>query len=171
MKKLAALVLSVLVLLCCVSCGAPSADNDPDEAVRALAEAYGMTQGTFFSSGSAEAGTYLDNDLLISLYGGANGAPDLSYTDAYCVYIDETDPTSMSEIGLFRLADESYAETLEGYLQARIDRKIRLSQTYPDINTAVLKSAEVGTDGCFVYYICCENAGAVYKDMRRALRE
>ena len=170
-----AAVLAALTLVCC-SCGgndgasdASSAGNgvttaaevDPDALIGQITADAGMTEGFLFTSSSTELGEYLDADLISSYYGDAAESPDFSKVARYCVYIDESDPKVLTDVGLFEMSDPSYGATFMQYLQTRIDDKIDSARAYPDIDVELLKAAVVKQEGAWVYYaVCPDSAGA-----------
>ncbi len=167
MKKTAALLLALLLLLTALSCSkndpagtasgtsddpsaspAPSGEEaaepvDPDELVRGLCDKYGLTEGFIFTSKSTELGEYLDEDLIQSYYGDVTDKPDFSKVSEYCLYVDESDPDIIIDVGVFRLADPAYADTLMKYLQARIDVKIENGARYTNSDVYALKQTVV----------------------------
>ena len=194
MKKIAA-VLLLCAILCAgvVSCGknaasgssgdgsAPAqAENsgdkadgnpvDPDALVREICDKYGLTEGFIFTSSSTELGEYLDEDLIQSYYGDASDAPDFSKVAQYCLYVDESDPDIIIDVGVFLMADPSYADTLMQYLQARIDVKIENGARYTNIDVATLKKSVVAKSGQYVYYVVSYSTADIVNDIKAALK-
>jgi hypothetical protein len=191
MKKTAALLLALLLLLTALSCSkndpvgttaadspsaspAPSGEEtaepvDPDELVRGLCDKYGLTEGFIFTSKSTELGEYLDEDLIQSYYGDVTDKPDFSKVSEYCLYVDESDPDIIIDVGVFRLADPAYADTLMKYLQARIDVKIENGARYTNIDVATLKKSVVSKAGDCVFYVVSYDTADIAADIRAAL--
>ena len=191
MKKNAALLLALLLFLTALSCAkndpagtaaadspsaspAPSGEEaaepvDPDELVRGLCDKYGLTEGFIFTSKSTELGEYLDEDLIQSYYGDVTDKPDFSKVSEYCLYVDESDPDIIIDVGVFRLADPAYADTLMKYLQARIDVKIENGARYTNIDVATLKKSVVSTAGDCVFYVVSYDTADIAADIRAAL--
>ena len=196
MKKIAALLLLFALLsMTAMSCGkeaaadnsgegagsAPAqADNggdeasgepvDPDALVRGICEKYELTNGFIFTSSSTELGEYLDEDLIQSYYGDATDSPDFSKVAEYCLYVDESDPDIIIDVGVFRMADPSYADTLMQYLQARIDVKIENGARYTNIDVATLKKSVVAKSGEYVYYVVSYSTADIVNDIKAALK-
>ncbi len=192
MKKTAALLLALLLLLSALSCSkndpadqaAPASDDpsavpaqageeaatpvDPDELVRGLCDKYGLTEGFIFTSKSTELGEYLDEDLIQSYYGDVTDKPDFSKVSDYCLYVDESDPDIIIDVGVFRLADPAYADTLMKYLQARIDVKIENGARYTNIDVATLKKSVVSKAGDCVFYVVSYDTADIVADIRAA---
>lgn len=157
MKKAFLLILSAAIILlsaCNPDTGAESgsAAVDPDTAVHGAAVEFGVSGGKYYSSASSTPGGYLDEDLLLSLYGDMGEVPDMEAVTAYCVYIDDADPTAPAEFGVFLLKDGADAEEFASFIKARINAMIENAVNYPSINTEGLTTAvfEV-TDECIYY--------------------
>ena len=193
MKKTAALLL-LFALLFAASCSGkkPSADIgpeagptatlsswggendsaepvDPDELVRGICDKYGLTAGFIFTSKSTELGEYLDDDLIQSYYGDATDSPDFGKVSEYCLYVDESDPDIIIDVGVFRLSDPSYADTFLKYLQARIDVKIENGARYTNIDVATLKKSVVAKAGDYAYYVVSYDTADIVADIKAAL--
>ena len=190
MKK--TLLLLLCLLLCAASCAgsdpadtAPSGQSqtaeagqteasepvDTDELVRGLCEKYDLTAGFIFTSKSTELGEYLDEDLIQSYYGDISDKPDFSKVADYCLYVDESDPNIIIDVGVFHMADPSYADTLMKYLQARIDVKIENGARYTNIDVATLKKSVVAKSGDYVYYVISYSTAEIAADIRAALEK
>ena len=161
-KKTIALALAALLLSSASACAKNGGNEagDPGTAVSetkepvnldlliiGLTAEYEMTDGFVFSSSSTELGEYLDDDLIQSYYGDASVKPDFTKVSEYCVYIDESNPYLLTDVGAFRLNDPSYADTLMQFIQGRIDVRIENGARYPDIDVATLKKAVVAKAG------------------------
>ena len=193
MKKLSALLL-LTCLLCSLfftSCGSgtPAADpgaSDPgtvsdgggetpaepvdlDALVASICEKYDLTAGFIFTSSSEEMGEYLDEDLIQSYYGDASDKPDFSKVSEYCLYVDESDPDIIIDVGVFRMADKSYSDTFMQYLQSRIDVKIENGARYTNIDVATLKKSVVAKTGDYVYYVISYSTAEIVADLKAAL--
>lgn len=147
-----------------------SASADPDELVKEICEKYGLTDGFIFTSSSTELGEYLDEDLIQSYYGDADDAPDFSKVEKYCLYVDESDPDIIIDVGVFKMADPSYADTLMQYLQARIDVKIENGARYTNIDVETLKKSVVAKTGTWVYYVVSYDTADIVNDIKAALK-
>lgn len=177
-----ALLLAAMLPLCCSCDGndasAPSAEADaaaaaevdPDALITGLLDKYAMTDGFVFTSSSTELGEYLDADLIASYYGDAAESPDFTKVARYCVYVDESDPKALLDVGLFEMSDPSYGSTFMQYLQARIDDKIAAAHTYTDIDVAMLETAVVKQEGPWVYYSVNYDAAAIADEIAAALK-
>lgn len=196
MKKIAAVLLLLALLGTAASCGKEAAAKgsgeeagsapvqaggggdevsenpvDPDALVRGICEKYELTDGFIFTSSSDELGEYLDEDLIQSYYGDATDAPDFSKVADYCLYVDESDPDIIIDVGVFQMADPAYADTLMQYLQARIDVKIENGARYTNIDVATLKKSVVAKtkNGNCVYYVVSYSTADIVNDIRAAL--
>lgn len=179
MKKLLLTAFLCTALLC--ACGETTdTPNTPDESVTAvqvdedavlaqITEKYSLTDGFVFTSSSEELGEYLDDDMIMGYYGDAVDVPDFSKVASYCVYIDESDPDLFIDVGLFRLNDASYADTLMQYFQTRIDDKIATARDYPTVDVPTLEAATVAKYGDFVYYVVSPEGDAITADLEAAL--
>ncbi len=179
MKKLLLAVLLCTALLC--ACGDASSDTpdasgsvatvevDADAVLAQITEKYSLTDGFVFTSSSTELGEYLDEDMIMGYYGDAVDVPDFSKVASYCVYIDESDPDLFIDVGLFRMADTSYADTLMQYFQARIDDKIAAADLYPDTDVPTLEAATVAKHGEYVYYVVSPEVDAITADLEAAI--
>ena len=144
---------------------------DTDALVRGICEKYELTDGFIFTSSSTELGEYLDEDLIQSYYGDATDAPDFSKVADYCLYVDESDPDIIIDVGVFHMADPAYADTLMQYLQARIDVKIENGARYTNIDVATLKKSVVAKtkNGNYVYYVVSYSTADIVNDIKAAL--
>ena len=147
-----------------------SASADPDELGKGICEKYNLTDGFVFTSSSTELGEYLDEDLIQSYYGDADDAPDFSKVEQYCLYVDESDPDIIIDVGVFKMADPSYADTLMQYLQARIDVKIENGARYTNIDVETLKKSVVAKTGSWVYYVVSYDTADIVNDIKAALK-
>lgn len=176
MKKRILAILLAILAVCLISCGGESAGDpgdaavDADALVKGITEKYNMVDGYLFTSSSTELGEYLDESLISSYYGDAAEAPDFTKVESYCVYIDESDHTLLTDVGVFKMSDPSYADTFMKYLQARIDDKIDLAHTYTDIQVEKLKEAVIKKSGDYVYYTVGNDAPAVAAELADALK-
>ena len=144
---------------------------DPDALVRGICDKYGLTDGFIFTSASTELGEYLDEDLIQSYYGDATDAPDFAKVADYCLYVDESDPDIIIDVGVFHMADPSYADTLMQYLQARIDVKIENGARYTNIDVATLKKSVVAKNrsGDYVYYVVSYDTADIAGEIKAAV--
>ena len=148
-----------------------AAQVDPDALVRGICDKYGLTEGFIFTSSSTELGEYLDEDLIQSYYGDAADAPDFAKVADYCLYVDESDPDIIIDVGVFHMADPSYADTLMQYLQARIDVKIENGARYTNIDVATLKKSVVAKSrgGDYVYYVVSYDTADIAGEIKAAV--
>ncbi len=178
MKKLLLTAFLCTALLC--ACGettdAPASGEsvtavevNEDAVLAQITETYSLTDGFVFTSSSTELGEYLDEDMIMGYYGDAVDVPDFSKVASYCVYIDESNPDLFIDVGLFRMNDPSYADTLMQYFQARIDDKIAAADLYPDTDVPTLEAATVAKYGDFVYYVVSPDVDAITADLEAAL--
>ena len=173
MNKIIACLLLVACLFLLTCCGGKTEvkEVDLDALVNGILEKHAMTEGFVFTSSSTELGEYLDEDMIVSCYGDAGDAPDFSKVSSYCVYMDDSDPKVIIDVGVFRMADAAYADTLMKYLQARIDFKIADGEIYTDIDVAMLKTAVVdkAQNGAYVYYVVSYDVTDIVKEIREAI--
>ena len=151
--------------------GSAAVEVDPDALVKGICEKYGLTEGFIFTSSSTELGEYLDEDLIQSYYGDATDSPDFTKVADYCLYVDESDPDIIIDVGVFHMADKSYADTLMQYLQARIDVKIENGARYTNIDVATLKKSVVAKSkaGDYVYYVVSYSTAEIAEEIRTAV--
>ena len=182
-QKAICLAFAALMLISASACAknaggtaAPSApaaeEKEPvnlDALIIGLTTQYEMTDGFVFSSSSTELGEYLDDDLIQSYYGDASVKPDFTKISEYCVYIDESSPYVLTDVGTFRLNDPTYADTLIQFIQGRIDVRIENGARYPDIDVATLKKAVVSKAGDVVYYAVGYDSAALAAALKDAL--
>ena len=183
-KKTTALALAMLLLSSASACAKNGGDAPGDSGtavsetkepvnldllIIGLTAEYEMTDGFVFSSSSTELGEYLDDDLIQSYYGDASVKPDFTKVSEYCVYIDESNPYLLTDVGAFRLNDPSYADTLMQFIQGRIDVRIENGARYPDIDVATLKKAVVAKAGDVVYYAVGHDSAALADALKDAL--
>ena len=172
MKKLLALVLSLSALL--LSCGGTGeAAQTPvsinvDETVNTIVESYSLTDGFVFTSSSTEIGEYLDDDMILGYYGDAVDVPDFTKISEYCVYIDESNADVYTDVGIFKMADPSYAETFVQYLKVRVDDKIAEADQYPTRDVPTLEAAVFEITGDYVYYVVSTQVDAITADIEAA---
>lgn len=172
MKKLLALALSLSALL--MSCGGTDeAAQTPvsvnvDETVNAIVTNYSLTDGFVFTSSSTEIGEYLDDDMILGYYGDAVDVPDFTKISEYCVYIDESDADVYTDVGIFKMADPSYAETFVQYLRARVSDKIAEADQYPTRDVPTLEAAVFEITGDYVYYVVSTQVDAITADIEAA---
>lgn len=154
MRRLVSLFVIAIFLLSLISCTAENETViDADELLERITSEYSLDNGFIFSSSSVDEGGYLDEDLLMSYYGDTMDYPDLSKVSDYCVYIDESDPKSMTEVGVFHLNDKSYGDTLLGYFKARINDRLEKAKVYTDMDSDMMKKAVFKKKGSYVYYV------------------
>ena len=144
-------------------------DVDLDALVGSICDKYGLTEGFIFTSSSEELGEYLDADLIQSYYGDASDMPDFDKVSSYCLYVDESDPNIIIDVGVFRMADVSYADTFMQYLQSRIDVKIENGARYTNIDVATLKKSVVSKSGSYVYYVVSYDTADIVAELKAAL--
>lgn len=143
---------------------------DIDASVIGICEKHGMTNGMIFRSSSDVLGEYLDDNLIVSLYGDASESPDFSNIESYCVYIDDTDYKVLTDVGIFKLKDVSYADIFAAYLQARIDEMILKAGNYPDIDVETLKKAVIKKTGGYIYYTVGYDSAAIASELADLFR-
>lgn len=143
-------------------------DIDVDAVVNEIVEKYKLIEGSLYTSSSDVLGEYLDEDLIISCYGDAAEYPDFSKVEKYCVYMDESNPKVITDVGIFKMKDTSYSDTLMKYIQARIDTKIADGVAYPDIDVETLKKAVVRQKGSYVYYAVSPDVDDIISDIEKA---
>jgi len=170
MKKMFLCVISIiLVSVLFIACTSEVKDIEPDKVVNEIIEEYNLVQGSVYTSASSELGEYLDKDLIISYYGDAVSSPDFSKVEKYCVYLDDSNPLIITDVGIFKLNDAEYGKDFMKFLQKRIDAKIADGKAYPDVDVATLKKAVVKQEGSYVYYVAGKDQDAINKFIRKAL--
>ena len=175
MKKFLAMTMILAALLC--SCGGETAEAEEsavsvnvDEVINTVVADYSLTDGFVFTSSSTELGEYLDDDLIMGYYGDAVDVPDFSKVSEYGVYIDESDPNVFIDVGLFKMNDTSYSDTLMQYFQTRIDDKIAKADSgYPETDVTTLEAATIAKYGDYVYYVISYDVDAITADIETAL--
>lgn len=167
MKRALLILLLVAALpLSFASCGTAKVnDINVDTVVNGIVESYKLTDGSVYTSSSDVLGEYLDEDLIISCYGDEAESPDFTKVEKYCVYMDESDPKVITDVGIFKMKDTSYSDTLMKYIKARIDTKIADGVAYPDIDVATLKKAVVREKGSYVYYAVSPDVEDIIADI------
>ncbi len=177
MKKL--LLITILLLgVFLAACGSDGDDvsNDTnanislDDTIKSIAEKYELTKGFIFTSSSTERGEYLDDDLILAYYGDATDMPDFSKISEYCLYVDESDADVIIDVGIFKMADTSYADTFTKYLRARIDNKIEDAEEYSTIDVETLEAGVIGKSGSYVYYVVSYDVEDIVSDIKTALK-
>ncbi|MBE6750386.1 MAG: DUF4358 domain-containing protein [Ruminococcaceae bacterium] len=170
MKRIVAVVLLiVLSLTFFTSCGEKTLNVDTDALIEKIVADYKMENGFVFTSSSQNLGEYLDEDLIISYYGDATEYPDFSKISKYCVYVDESDPKLITDVGIFEMGDTEYAETFMKFIKARIDAKIADGLAYSDIDVATLKKAVIKQKANYVYYAVGKDSSDIVKDIESEL--
>lgn len=183
MKKtiLTSVMLALLLANCgCLTgCGGGTVEDnvdvaatnvDIDTTIQTIVDTYNLTDGFVFTSSSTELGEYLDDDLIMGYYGDAVDVPDFTKVDEYCVYIDESNPNVFIDVGLFKMNDTGYSDTLMQYFQSRIDDKIAKADSgYPDMDVPTLESATIAKYGDYVYYVISYDVDAITKDIETAI--
>lgn len=184
-KSIIVILLAALFLTALSSCGSKDTDApnvngtdasaaqneavDPDEIVGEITDTLSYLDGFTFSSSSTALGEYLDEDLIRAYYGDVNDVPDFTKVSSYCVYIDESNAKTLTDVGVFVLSDTSYADTLMQYLQARIDQKIAAAANYPDFDVDSLKKAVVKKVGETVYYVVSADVDTIAPIMKERI--
>lgn len=165
MKKCCLLIcIAVLLSLSLGACGVK--EFDISAAADEILSTYSLSDGLRFSSAPKSDEVFaLDDDLIRSYFGDAADCPDFSKVANYELYIDESKPTQPCEFGIFELSDETYAETLVRYLQARIDLKIENAKMYPSVDTETLKGAKFTTEGKYVWYVVIKGENEAVNDL------
>jgi len=172
MKKIFALALALSALL--ISCGGTAetvqtpVTVNVDETVNAIVTNYSLTDGFVFTSSSTEIGEYLDDDMILGYYGDAVDVPDFTKISEYCVYIDESDADVYTDVGIFKMADPSYAETFVQYLRVRVSDKIAEADQYPTRDVPTLEAAVFEITGDYVYYVVSTQVDAITADIEAA---
>lgn len=161
-KRITAAVLLLALALCAVSCAEKINDIDVCAAGAEIKTQFVPDgEGYVYRPQETDDGGYaLDADEFASYYGDITESPDFAKLADYYIYIDETAPTRPCEYALFKLTDGGYAETLTGFLRARIDLKLENAKSYPDVDTSALKNAAFGAKGDYVWYIAVKDRAA-----------
>lgn len=177
MKKLILISLLLLgVFLVACSSDGDDVSNDGganislDDTIKNITEKYELTNGFIFTSSSSERGEYLDEDLILAYYGDAQDMPDFSKISEYCLYVDESDANVIIDVGIFKMADSSYADTFTKYLRARIDGKLEDAEEYSTIDVDTLEAGVIAKSGDYVYYVVSYDVDAIVSDIKAALK-
>ena len=169
MKKLLLITFLLLGLLL-VACNSQAKVILLDDTIKTITEKYNLTNGFIFTSSSTERGEYLDDDLILAYYGDAMDVPDFSKISEYCVYVDESDANVIIDVGIFKMADASYADTFTKYLRARIDGKLEDAEEYSTIDVETLEAGVIEKSGNYVYYVVSYDVDAIVSDIKAALK-
>lgn len=170
MKKIITALLAMTTLLCLFSCSKKELDQSasPKNAVNAVLSALGMTdRGLFFFSESDNDIDYLDDDLLSGKYGILLDAPTLDMMEAYAVFYAYD--SYGTELGVFRMTTPENAEKMKEYIENRQKELLENAVNYPDIDTKIVSSLVVKTDGKCVYYIMSDNNDIALPEMEKVL--
>ena len=173
MKKIIVFTLAFIFCLFAVACGEEKTDDKSvslDDTVKTVTEKYSMTDGFTFTSSSEVLGEYLDSDLILSYYGDAIAVPDFTKVSEYCVYIDETDANVIIDVGIFKLSEASYADTLIEFIKGRIADKREDYEEYPSIDIETLDAAVVKKSGSYVYYAIAYDVADIIKDIEAVIK-
>ena len=177
MKKLLLITFLLLgILLAACSSNGDDVNNDAavnislDDTIKTITEKYNLTNGFIFTSSSTERGEYLDDDLILAYYGDAMDVPDFSKISEYCLYVDESDANVIIDVGIFKMADASYAESFMKYLRFRIDDKIEDAEEYSTIDVETLEAGVIEKSGNYVYYVVSYDVDAIVSDIKAALK-
>ena len=130
---------------------------------RILWEQYGL----FFFSESDNDIDYLDDDLLSGKYGILLDAPTLDMMEAYAVFYAYD--SYGTELGVFRMTTPENAEKMKEYIENRQKELLENAVNYPDIDTKIVSSLVVKTDGKWVYYIMSDNNDIALPEMEKVL--
>ena len=177
MKKILLITLLLLgVFLTACGSGGNDVSNDEnvnislDDTIKTITEKYNLTNGFIFTSSSTERGEYLDEDLILAYYGDAQDIPDFSKISEYCLYVDESDANVIIDVGIFKMADSSYADTFTKYLRARIDGKLEDAEEYSTIDVETLEAGVIAKSGNYVYYVVSYDVDDIVSDIKTALK-
>ncbi len=170
MKKIITVLLAMTTLLCLFACSKKEFDQSasPKNAVNAVLTALGMTdRGLLFYSESDNDIDYLDDDLLSGKYGILLDAPTLDMMEAYAAFYAYD--SYGTELGVFRMTTSENAEKMKGYIENRQKELLENAVNYPDIDTKIVSSLVVKTDGKWVYYIMSDNNDIALSEMEKVL--
>ena len=158
MKKFLSALLAFSLLFCLFSCGGDKKIDDSGE--NPYAETIlGETVKSFGFIGAAEVyasgdilidAMRLDDDILSGKFGELLDYPELSVIDEYAVYF--SNELYKEEFGLFRMTTEEEASAMKDYIAARMERLKRNAVNYPSVDTTMIDSYIVGSDGKWVWY-------------------
>lgn len=98
----------------------------------------------------------------VSGFGNMTSVPKSDYEDVYGIdaskvdssvwFVSENPSLNADEGAIFKLNDPAYAETLAKIFRDRIERQLRVAETYSPDEASKLESAEVVASGKYVYY-------------------
>lgn len=160
MKKI--IILALIACLFTVACtpdsssdgiSAPAVSYNTKELVEKITADHSLSGGKYYSSYSEELGKYLDDDLLLSLYGDMGEIPDMASVEEYCVYIDGSDPNLQKELGVFKTKSGTDKELFISFMKSRIAAMLENAKNYPSVDTDPLKNAEFFIEGDYVVYV------------------
>ena len=129
-----------------------SAALDIESEADYVIEKYSLSGGKRYSSSSQAEGGYLDEELIRSYYGDSASMPDFSSVEAYCVYIDESQPINPCEFGIFKMKGGANTEEFMLYLKARINLKLQNAVAYPTMDTEALETAVFTEKDGYIWY-------------------
>lgn len=109
----------------------------------------------------------MDEEMILGKYGSQSPAPDFGVYAQYAIYFGFE--TYQDEVALFEVRDEADIETTKRFLQLRIDELLANAVNYPELDTARLKNAVIGSSGSYVYCIACRDLAAVRTAVESAL--
>ena len=146
MKRIISLIMVVAVILSVfafAACGKPKTVNkSAQEICSAVIEKSGFGAMTPVASRD-----YMD------IYG-----IDTSKLAESAWFMSENPAVNADEIGVFKVSEAAYAETLSKIISDRIARQLQVAETYSPEEAGKLKSAQVVTQGDWVFYCVGDNA-------------
>ena len=157
MKKL----FTVFTLICAFALlTAACTGNKPKEVTKSAAEIYTL---------AAEAGKFgvmtpVPAADLTDIYG-----IDASKLEEHAWYMSENPSLNADEIGIFKVNDAAYANTLAGILNDRIARQLNVAETYSPEEAAKLKNAQAVAVGSWVYFCVGSDNAAIMNVLRNEI--
>lgn len=103
-----------------------------------------------------------DKVKAVSGFGNMTAVPKADYSDVYGIdaskvdssvwFVSENPSLNADEGAIFKVNDPAYAETLAKIFRDRIERQLKVAETYSPDEASKLQSAEVVVSGNYVYY-------------------
>ena len=155
-KTVSVILLGALVLVLALSCACSG--KGPKEVTKSAAEIYAAVA----QAGKLGAMTPVPATDLSDVYG-----IDVSKLEEHAWYMSENPSLNADEVGVFKVNDESYAQTLADKMYDRIARQLAVAETYSPDEAAKLKAAQVVTVGNWVYF-CVGGESSAMMDVFRS---
>ena len=174
MKKTLSLMLVLLLSVCLFACGSKKIDDSGNIAyassvVSQTIAKLGLTDEAeiYASDATMKNSMAFDDDILSGKFGELMDYPELSMMNEYCVYF--SNELYHEEFGLFRMTSAEEASAMKDYVDSRMTRLKRNAVNYPSVDTSIIDSYIVGTDGKWVWYAATKDNAAFEKILKDTL--